>query len=166
MGNRKYYIFIIIILSFFLFFTNKERLEGLKKIEKNLIDISEKDTEIKSLQNKIEKNNANLYNINYVSKIYNNLKLGYLERQKFSGTFKDYYLNGKIKVIGEFKEGKQRGKWTYYNIDGTNSKYEWIKYRVGAICCDGSRSYSTGRGTCSHHNGVCTWLYDYKKEKR
>jgi hypothetical protein len=28
----------------------------------------------------------------------------------------------------------------------------------GAICSDGSRSYSTGRGTCSHHNGVAQWL--------
>lgn len=24
-------------------------------------------------------------------------------------------------------------------------------------CCDGSTSYSTGRGTCSHHGGVCNW---------
>jgi hypothetical protein len=24
-----------------------------------------------------------------------------------------------------------------------------------SICCDGSRSESTGRGTCSHHGGVC-----------
>ncbi|HKB45746.1 MAG TPA: hypothetical protein VKC90_15215, partial [Chitinophagaceae bacterium] len=31
--------------------------------------------------------------------------------------------------------------------------------RVGAICCDGSRSYATGRGACSHHGGVCKWLY-------
>ena len=28
----------------------------------------------------------------------------------------------------------------------------------GAICSDGSRSYSTGRGTCSHHGGVSQWL--------
>ena len=31
--------------------------------------------------------------------------------------------------------------------------------RVGAICCDGTRSYATGRGACSHHGGVCRWLY-------
>lgn len=31
--------------------------------------------------------------------------------------------------------------------------------RVGAICCDGTRSYATGRGACSHHGGVCEWLY-------
>ena len=28
----------------------------------------------------------------------------------------------------------------------------------GAICRDGWRSYSTGRGTCSHHGGVAEWL--------
>jgi hypothetical protein len=29
----------------------------------------------------------------------------------------------------------------------------------GAICADGWRSYSTGRGTCSHHGGVSQWVY-------
>lgn len=28
----------------------------------------------------------------------------------------------------------------------------------GAICRDGIRSYSVGRGTCSHHGGVAQWL--------
>jgi hypothetical protein len=32
-------------------------------------------------------------------------------------------------------------------------------YRIGAECCDGSRSGATGRGACSHHGGVCRWLY-------
>lgn len=31
--------------------------------------------------------------------------------------------------------------------------------RVGAICRDGTRSYATGRGACSHHGGVSYWLY-------
>jgi hypothetical protein len=31
--------------------------------------------------------------------------------------------------------------------------------RVGAICEDGWRSHSTGRGTCSHHGGVDYWLH-------
>ncbi len=33
--------------------------------------------------------------------------------------------------------------------------------RVGAICNDGTSSYSTGSGTCSHHNGVRSWRYEY-----
>ena len=31
--------------------------------------------------------------------------------------------------------------------------------RIGAICNDGWRSYSTGSGTCSNHGGVDYWLY-------
>lgn len=29
------------------------------------------------------------------------------------------------------------------------------KYYTRSVCCDGSTSSSTGRGTCSHHGGVC-----------
>lgn len=36
-------------------------------------------------------------------------------------------------------------------------------------CCDGSISYSRGRGTCSHHGGVCNWnvpeYEEYRKYK-
>jgi hypothetical protein len=28
----------------------------------------------------------------------------------------------------------------------------------GAVCGDGWRSHSTGRGTCSHHGGVARWV--------
>jgi len=38
--------------------------------------------------------------------------------------------------------------------------------RVGAICKDESRSYSTGRGTCSWHGGVRYWLYSDVTEPR
>ncbi|MCS6968070.1 MAG: DUF3761 domain-containing protein [Cytophagales bacterium] len=31
--------------------------------------------------------------------------------------------------------------------------------RVGAICKDGTRSYSVSSGTCSGHGGVAFWLY-------
>jgi hypothetical protein len=31
--------------------------------------------------------------------------------------------------------------------------------RSGAICNDGSRSYATGSGACSHHGGVDHWVY-------
>ena len=34
-----------------------------------------------------------------------------------------------------------------------------IRHRTGAICGDGWRSNSTGRGTCSWHGGVNHWLY-------
>lgn len=34
-----------------------------------------------------------------------------------------------------------------------------LKTRVGAICNDGTTSRATGRGACSHHEGVDYWLY-------
>lgn len=35
------------------------------------------------------------------------------------------------------------------------------KERVGATCKDGTSSYATGSGACSHHGGVRTWKYEY-----
>ena len=47
--------------------------------------------------------------------------------------------------------------------EGSTDAYcKYVKVRVGAICNDGSRSYSTGSGTCSWHGGVHYWLYDWK----
>jgi hypothetical protein len=33
------------------------------------------------------------------------------------------------------------------------------RYRIGALCSDGTHSSATGRGACSHHGGVNCWLY-------
>lgn len=33
-------------------------------------------------------------------------------------------------------------------------------------CCDGSISYATGRGACSHHGGVCNWNDPIYEESR
>ena len=47
---------------------------------------------------------------------------------------------------------------------GTGEPYvleeEEVAYRVGAYCVDGSYSYATGRGACSHHGGVREWAYN------
>lgn len=51
---------------------------------------------------------------------------------------------------------KKAGRAT---VGKTKSNYGTSGTRVGAICCDGTRSYATGRGACSHHGGVCEWLY-------
>lgn len=37
--------------------------------------------------------------------------------------------------------------------------------RIGAECNDGSKSYSTGSGTCSQHGGVNSWTYEYWWDK-
>ncbi|AEA45344.1 DUF3761 domain-containing protein [Fluviicola taffensis] len=33
-------------------------------------------------------------------------------------------------------------------------------YRVGAVCSDGTGSFATGSGACSHHGGVSYWVED------
>ena len=33
------------------------------------------------------------------------------------------------------------------------------RYRIGAVCNDGSESKATGSGACSHHGGVSCWKY-------
>lgn len=79
--------------------------------------------------------------------------------------------NGSVRVCS-----KQNGKIIHtktqitaatptYMYTGTKPETPAIlpKYRAptvqgGAICRDGTRSYSTGRGTCSWHGGVAEWL--------
>lgn len=43
-----------------------------------------------------------------------------------------------------------------------------IKRVTGYVtrCCDGSTSYSTGRGTCSHHGGVCGREPEYETSRK
>ncbi len=51
---------------------------------------------------------------------------------------------------------------TYGNTDASklHDKINPLRKRVAyyvTLCCDGTTSSSTGRGTCSHHGGVCNW---------
>lgn len=72
--------------------------------------------------------------------------------------------NCQIYSSGDYNlNGERVGIWEYFNEKGqlvlkVNHK-EYSTGRIGAICYDGWRSYSTGRGTCSHHGGVAEWLY-------
>lgn len=59
--------------------------------------------------------------------------------------------------------------WGFYHIFMQEQQYQYHfpmcdcpldahkSDRVGAICEDGFKSYSTGRGTCSEHHGVAQW---------
>jgi uncharacterized lipoprotein YehR (DUF1307 family) len=47
----------------------------------------------------------------------------------------------------------------HYTYKKKKSNYQASSIRVGAKCCDGTTSSATGRGACSHHGGVCEWLY-------
>ena len=42
----------------------------------------------------------------------------------------------------------------------STAKEHVSRYRVGAVCNDGTVSEATGRGACSWHGGVDYWLYN------
>ncbi len=43
--------------------------------------------------------------------------------------------------------------------DGLRQFQASQRYRIGALCNDGTESGATGSGACSHHGGVNCWLY-------
>lgn len=50
-----------------------------------------------------------------------------------------------------------------------HNKINPVRKRVTGTCtrcCDGSISYATGRGACSHHGGVCNWNEPIYEESR
>jgi tetratricopeptide (TPR) repeat protein len=70
----------------------------------------------------------------------------------------NYYTMGeKDNAIEEIRLLKKQGNstaeklWEQYNPE--------IKVITGYVtkCCDGTTTYSKGRGTCSSHGGVCNW---------
>lgn len=71
----------------------------------------------------------------------------------------DYsYLYNKANNTNQFYQNNTTiHKYSPYNSD---MRINSTGNRIGAICRDGWRSHSTGRGTCSHHGGVAYWLYD------
>lgn len=112
--------------------------------------------------NNVENQTNSLENI---TNKYNQQKLQYLKQNNYTGRFELTNLNNEIIIDGYLKNGEERGVWTYRTSYGEIEKYKWIGFTSGAICNDGSRSYSTGRGTCSRHGGVDYWLTEYRKVK-
>jgi len=82
---------------------------------------------------------------------------------------KGRYVARARKLIQQFQSSEKQNADYYVvkprNLKKSNTAKSKVKRnittgaRVGAICCDGTRSYATGRGACSHHGGVCEWLY-------
>lgn len=62
---------------------------------------------------------------------------------------------------------KEKNLSTIHNVSKQNNLHKQISssYRIGAICSDGTRSYATGQGACSHHGGVAYWLYSDGSKK-
>lgn len=62
----------------------------------------------------------------------------------------------KVRLAETKTEGFVRAK----SVKRGKAVWESSRYRVGAVCKDGSRSSATGRGACSWHGGVSRWLYN------
>ncbi|MBR3176472.1 hypothetical protein IKF25_00660 [Candidatus Saccharibacteria bacterium] len=75
------------------------------------------------------------------------------------------------KALAECQADSSKINCWYDEYPGTTLHWEYYVYeapkrqaptssgtRYGAICRDGTRSNATGRGACSHHGGVSTWL--------
>ena len=124
------------------------------KIHQSKIDYY--DDKISQLQ--IEGNDEN-----NITSQFNEYKLQHLKRINYTGKFRLSNINNDILVEGYLINGQERGEWTYYWPNDEVEKFKWIESRTGAICNDGTISYSTGRGTCSHHGGVNYWTTEYRK---
>lgn len=78
-----------------------------------------------------------------------------------------YSKTGKIKeAVVDCLKAMQLGD---KKADKLYNKINPIKRRIAYYvtrCCDGSTSGSTGRGTCSHHGGVCNWSEPVYEEYR
>lgn len=94
-----------------------------------------------------------------------NYRLKELKRSEYSGLVELKYPNGKIYKRGYLLKGNEINRWQVFNPFGELLKeYLYVKYRVGADCCDGTISRATGQGACSWHGGVCAWRYEYRLE--
>lgn len=61
------------------------------------------------------------------------------------------------KAVDDLKEAISLNHPTASELhDKVNPEKKRVSHYV-TRCCDGSISHSTGRGTCSHHGGVCNW---------
>jgi hypothetical protein len=68
-------------------------------------------------------------------------------------------LGDKVSAIRSYRTSANLGN---QNASELYEKLNPLKKRVSyyvTLCCDGTYSYSTGRGTCSWHGGVCQWNY-------
>lgn len=67
-----------------------------------------------------------------------------------------------INAFNASKEGNTEGEKLYDKLN----PLETILVGYQQICCDGTTSKSTGRGTCSSHGGVCKWSEPIYSKRR
>lgn len=95
-----------------------------------------------------------------ILEVKNNSNLYYNRALCFSKT-------GKIKEAVDdcskaMELGDKKAEKLYNKINPIKKRIAYYVTR----CCDGSTSGSTGRGTCSHHGGVCNWSEPVYEEYR
>ena len=91
----------------------------------------------------------------------------YAGEEELNGEYaSSYYISSNNSSFQDFNNSQSRTTTDYKWQSTTTttptytpqSNYPVYQVRIGAICCDGTRSNATGKGACSHHNGVCQWL--------
>lgn len=147
-------LFLLFIISFLGYFSFRQ-INEIDSITK----------EINVLRKENYRLNNLLQNEQYLSQIYNEKRFESLKQNGFTGNISFDGIFGYKSISGHLFKGEERGVWVYEKYNGEKEVYKWISTRVGAICRDGSRSYATGRGTCSHHGGVDYWLNEYQRVK-
>lgn len=76
-----------------------------------------------------------------------------------TGPYRRFDRSNRLVEKGDYYRGEKVGTWVEITAGQTMLVSRLVERRVGAICMDGTRSYATGRGACSWHGGVSTWLY-------
>lgn len=75
-------------------------------------------------------------------------------------------LDDRYNAINSFKISSQYGNSRASELyELLNPIKKRLAYYV-TLCCDGTYSYSSGRGTCSWHDGVCNWKYPIYEDYR
>ncbi len=132
-----------------LFFKHKDSIKGLKILKTLIKDCPNSKLAYKKLGDyflKKQTNKAIHYYKNYLkidtldSTVYKNIAFAYLAKKQ------------KKRAIKYFRISTKKGdKEACYKLRELTAK---TRYDTRSLCWDNTISYSTGRGTCSHHGGV------------
>ena len=148
LGVKKIGCFSSIVILIFNVFLSITISSSLVKDESNKFFDFNKSNNNSTLENENTKNDF------YSKKNSNNYKsLDNSNHFNSYKTQKNYYP-----TYNSNSKSDYTSEYDYDDYDYENSTEG--KIRVGAICNDGTRSYSTGSGTCSHHGGVAYWIYE------
>lgn len=81
------------------------------------------------------------------------------------GLYKEYYDNGKIKLKGEFRNGKKVGTWTGYNEDGTKAyEQDYDRDDYAVLTYFHPNGQKSAQGESVKHSFVKIARWDYWDE--